>query len=104
MESVRLILYDKRRDAKRPDVKSQIIRPRFNVAFISRPNLAPLRSFKMSSFISKRRGVYVLLQVTFGFALALACVTGSHVSCGNFLQKAALSNDSGLIVADDYKK
>lgn len=42
--------------------------------------------------------------MTFSFALALACVTGSHVSGGNFFQKAALSNDSGLIVADGYKK
>ncbi len=36
--------------------------------------------------------------------LGLACVSVSHVSCGNFLQKAALSDDSGLLVADDYKK
>lgn len=37
-------------------------------------------------------------------SLALACVSLSRVSCGNSLQKAALGDDSGLLVADDYKK
>lgn len=46
----------------------------------------------------------MLLQMTYGFFLALACVSVSHVSCGNFLQKAALGDDSGLLAADDYKK
>lgn len=35
---------------------------------------------------------------------AVACVTASHVSCGNFLQKASPSGECGRLVADDYKK
>lgn len=44
---VRTILYNERCDAKPPDVKSQIIRPRFPTAFISLPNLDLLRGFKL---------------------------------------------------------
>ena len=50
----------------------------------------------------------MLLQMTYGFASFSTCefvyVKKSHVSCGNFMQKAALSDDSGLLVADGYKK
>ena len=46
--------------------------------------------------------------MTYGFASFSTCefvyVKKSHVSCGNFMQKAALSDDSGLLVADGYKK
>lgn len=44
---VRTILYNECCDAKPPDVKSQIIRPRFPTAFISLPNLDLLRGFKL---------------------------------------------------------
>lgn len=44
---VRTILYNERCDAKPPDVKSRIIRPRFPTAFISLPNLDLLRGFKL---------------------------------------------------------
>lgn len=44
---LRTILYNKCCNAKPPDVKSQIIRPGFATAFISLPNLALLRGFKL---------------------------------------------------------
>lgn len=50
----------------------------------------------------------MLLQMTYGFASFSMCecvyVKKSHVSCGNFLQKATLSDDCRLLVADGYKK
>lgn len=42
-------------------------------------------------------------MVSLGFACASACVRRARVSCGN-LQRAAPSDDSGLLVADVYKK
>lgn len=66
---VRMILYNKHCNAKPPDVKSQIIRPGFATAFISLPNLALQRGFRLKSFILKGRGVggiYGLLRMTFG--------------------------------------
>lgn len=39
-----------------------------------------------------------------GLVPAVACVTASRVSCGNFLQKASPSGECGRLVADDYKK
>lgn len=101
-------MHNKRCNAKPPDVKSQIIRPGFATAFISLPNLALLPGFKLYSFIPKRRGGEDgHLRATthdLWFVLAFAPVTASRVSCGNFLQKASPSVDSGLVGADDYKK
>lgn len=82
-----------------------------------RQNLAPLcgKAVNVWPFISKSGGVCVLVQMTPGCAIAFSmcesvCVCvyeGDVVSC--FLwellcRKAALSDDSGILVADDYKK
>lgn len=101
-------------NAKRPDVKPQIIRPRFSTAFISPPNLsvafAALR--RSLSFPKKgERGVggVGVFRATHPndprVPLALACAAAAHVSCGNFRRYAALGGDDfGVLLADDHKK
>lgn len=107
-------LVHKQCNAKPPDVKSQIIRPGFATAFISLPNLALLRGFKLWSLMPKSRwkrggvggGMYALLRMSYSqwFVLASVCVTAARVSWGNSLHKASLRVDSGLCVANDSKK